>query len=140
MGGLLFGYDVGVISGVLVMIPFKETFQWKTTLQEGFIVSSLQLGCFFGSLFAAFVCDRIGRRKAILLGAITFCVGGVIQTSASTLVPLYIGRLIAGLAIGILSMAVPLFLSEISPKQLRGTLVSMQQLAITFGILISFFY
>jgi len=138
IGGLLFGYDIGVINGVLVMGPFKDTFRWSSTGEEGFIVSSLQLGCFLGSLVASILCDRLGRKRSILLGAVTFCIGGALQTLASTLAPLYIGRLIAGLAIGLLSMAVPLYLSELSPKELRGRLVSMQQLAITVGILISF--
>jgi len=84
------------------------------------------------------VCDSFGRRKAIMIGSAVFSVGGVIQTFSSSLVPLYIGRFIAGLSIGLLSMAVPLYLSEMSPKDIRGRLVSMQQLAITVGILVSF--
>jgi sugar porter (SP) family MFS transporter len=138
LGGLLFGYDIGVINGVLVMGPFKKTFQWETATQEGFIVSSLQLGCFLGSLSSSFLCDYLGRRRSILVGALIFCVGGALQTAASTLPPLYLGRLIAGVSIGLMSMAVPLFLSEIAPKELRGRLVSMQQLAITVGILVAF--
>jgi len=138
IGGLLFGYDIGVINGVLEMGPFKDTFNWQNATQEGFIVSSLQLGCFIGSIFSSILCDRLGRRRSILVGAVVFCVGGTAQTFASSLPPLYAGRLIAGLAIGLLSMAVPLYLSEIAPKEIRGRLVSMQQLAITVGILMSF--
>jgi sugar porter (SP) family MFS transporter len=138
IGGLLFGYDIGVINGVLEMGPFKDTFKWENSTQEGFIVSSLQLGCFIGSIFSSILCDRLGRRRSILVGAVVFCVGGAAQTFASTLPPLYAGRLIAGLAIGLLSMAVPLYLSEIAPKEIRGRLVSMQQLAITVGILVAF--
>jgi len=139
IGGLLFGYDVGVINGVLVMDRFKNTFQWKYAYEEGFIVSSLQLGCFIGSLIASYFCDRFGRKWSILAGALIFCLGGGTQTLVSALVPLYVGRFIAGLAIGILSMAVPLYLAELSPKHLRGRFVAVQQLAITIGILVSFF-
>lgn len=138
IGGLLFGYDIGVINGVLEMTPFKDTFKWEDSTQEGFIVSSLQLGCFIGSIFSSVLCDHLGRRRSILVGAIIFCVGGTLQTIAGALAPLYAGRLVAGLAIGLLSMAVPLYLSEIAPKEVRGRLVSMQQLAITVGILVSF--
>jgi len=138
IGGMLFGYDIGVINGVLVMGPFRDTFNWQTKFEEGFIVSSLQLGCFIGCLIAAFLCDSLGRKRSILGGAVLFCTGGAIQTASSTLGVLYLGRIIAGLAIGMLSMAVPLYLSEISPKQLRGRLISTYQLAITIGILVSF--
>lgn len=139
IGGLLFGYDIGVISGVLVMDRFINTFNWKSPLEEAFIVASLQLGCFIGSLLSSFFCDYLGRKRAILSGAFIFALGGVMQTVSFELILLYAGRLVSGIAIGLLSMAVPLYLSEMSPKDLRGRLVSMQQLAITVGICISFF-
>jgi len=138
LGGLLFGYDIGVISGVLEMKPFQDTFKWQSDFQKGFIVASLQLGCFLGSLCSSFTCDILGRRRSILIGAMIFSVGGILQTFSSALGVLYVGRLIAGFSIGLLSMAVPLYLSEMSPKELRGRLVAMQQLAITVGILVSF--
>jgi len=77
-------------------------------------------------------------RQFFFFGSVIFVVGGITQTLSSSLAPLYIGRLVAGIAIGILSMGVPLYLSEMSPKDLRGRLVAMQQLAITLGILIAF--
>ncbi|KAK9703683.1 hypothetical protein K7432_010612, partial [Basidiobolus ranarum] len=139
VGGLLFGYDVGVISGVLIVPSFKHRFNPEgNTFKEGFIVSSLVLGCFLGSLGASYLADRFGRRTSILIGAITFTVGGALQASAYQIGQLFAGRIVAGLAVGVLSMVVPLYQSEIAPKDIRGKLVSMRQLAITIGILVSF--
>ncbi|ORY00514.1 sugar transporter [Basidiobolus meristosporus CBS 931.73] len=139
IGGLLFGYDVGVISGVLDMEAFHIQFQYTSAFSKGFIVSSLTLGCFVGSLAAYFVADFYGRRFSIICGGIIFTIGGVVQTSAFSLGQLYAGRILSGLAIGVLSMTVPLYQSEIAPKHIRGSLVGFHQLAITFGILVSFF-
>ncbi|RKP12261.1 sugar transporter [Piptocephalis cylindrospora] len=138
IGGLLFGYDIGVISGVLEMPRFKETFNWNSPLEKGFIVSSLHLGCLLGCIISSWMCDGLGRRWTIILGALVFCLGGAFQTLATSLPFLFSGRIISGIAIGTLSMAVPLFLAEIAPKHLRGRLVSCHQLAITIGILVSF--
>ncbi|KAK9722602.1 hypothetical protein K7432_002549 [Basidiobolus ranarum] len=138
IGGLLFGYDVGVISGVLDMEPFQNQFPHTNDFSKGFIVSSLTLGCLIGSLAAYYVADFYGRRLSIICGGIIFSVGGIIQTTAFSLGHLYAGRIISGLAIGMLSMTVPLYQSEIAPKHIRGSLVGLHQLAITFGILVSF--
>ncbi|KAI8057223.1 general substrate transporter [Syncephalis plumigaleata] len=139
IGGLLFGYDVGVISGVLVMDAFKETFVFSSETQKGLTVSILLIGAFVGSFCVFYVADRFGRRLACISGAIIFIGGGMMQTFAQDLPLLMAGRFIAGLAIGVLSMVVPLYLSEVSPKEYRGLVVSMQQLAITIGILVAFF-
>ncbi|ORX79278.1 general substrate transporter [Basidiobolus meristosporus CBS 931.73] len=141
IGGLLFGYDVGVISGVHVMPSFEQRFDTQgKALKVGFIVSSLVLGCFFGSFAASWLADRFGRRTSILIGGIVFTIGGALQASSFGVGQLIAGRIIAGLAVGLLSMVVPLYQSELAPKDIRGTLVSMQQLAITIGILISFLF
>ncbi|KAI9230341.1 MAG: sugar transporter [Piptocephalis tieghemiana] len=138
IGGVLFGYDSGVINGVLAMIPFQQTFPWANPAMKGFIVSSLQLGCFLGSLGAGYFCERFGRKRSILAGAICFVIGGTLQASSHGIPQLIVSRIIAGFAVGILSMGVPLYLSEVAPASTRGALVSMQQFAITLGILISF--
>ncbi|RKP13961.1 general substrate transporter, partial [Piptocephalis cylindrospora] len=138
IGGVLFGYDSGVINGVLAMTPFQQTFQWKNSAMKGFIVSSLQLGCFLGSLGAGYFCEKFGRKRSVLGGASLFVIGGALQASAHGIPQLIVSRIIAGFAVGILSMGVPLYLSEVAPAKIRGTLVSMQQLAITLGILIAF--
>nr|ADM21463.1 sugar transporter [Rhizophagus intraradices] len=136
-GGLLFGYDIGVISGILTMPYFRKEFP-SGPAKEGSIVASLLAGCFFGALAAGYLSDRIGRKYSVLVGSVVFVVGGILQASSTTFAQMYTGRVIAGLAVGELSMIVPLYQSEISPKEIRGRLVSLQQWSITIGIAISF--
>ncbi|RKP07078.1 general substrate transporter [Thamnocephalis sphaerospora] len=138
MGGLLFGYDVGVISGVLIMDSFNETFRFGSETERGFTVSILLIGALVGSLGVFYFADRFGRRRSCMGGSIVFIAGGLMQTFADSLPLLTAGRFISGLSVGVLSMAVPLYLSEVSPKEYRGMMVAMQQLAITVGILLAF--
>ncbi|GBC07193.1 hypothetical protein RclHR1_00730042 [Rhizophagus clarus] len=137
IGGLLFGYDIGVISGILTMSHFREKFP-SGLAKEGSIVSSLLAGCFFGALISGYFADKIGRKFSILGASIVFIVGSVLQATATTFIQLYFGRVVAGISIGILSMIVPLYQSEISPKEIRGRLISFQQWSITIGLAISF--
>ncbi|CAO3616982.1 unnamed protein product [Cunninghamella blakesleeana] len=139
LGGVLFGYDQGVISGILVMDTFMERFDLESdATKKGFVVSILTLGCWLGSLLVSFFSDRIGRKYSIVLFATIFLIGSAFQGAAQNVDYLFAGRFIAGLSIGGLSMLVPLYQSEIAPPNIRGSLVSLQQLSITFGILISF--
>ncbi|KAJ5287888.1 Major facilitator-type transporter ecdD [Penicillium angulare] len=140
MGGMLFGYDQGVISGVLVMNNFGKQFPMlasNSTLQ-GWMVAVLTLGAMVGALVNGPIADRISRRWSILLANIVFLIGSIIQAAAQNIVMIFIGRFIAGLAIGGLSMVIPLYISEMAPSNLRGSLVSLQQLSITFGIAVAF--
>ncbi|CAG8476500.1 15646_t:CDS:10 [Rhizophagus irregularis] len=121
IGGLLFGYDIGVISGILTMPYFRKEFP-SGPAKEGSIVASLLAGCFFGALAAGYLSDRIGRKYSVLVGSVVFVVGGILQASSTTFAQMYTGRVIAGLAVGELSMIVPLYQSEISPKEIRGRL------------------
>ncbi|KAI9591399.1 general substrate transporter [Syncephalis fuscata] len=107
------------------MDHFKHTFPFSSETDKGLTVSVLLIGAFVGSFCVFYAADRAGRRLTCIGGALIFICGA--------------GRFISGLAIGILSMVVPLYLSEVSPKDYRGLVVSMQQLAITVGILIAFF-
>ncbi|CAG8496769.1 9192_t:CDS:10 [Acaulospora morrowiae] len=136
-GGLLFGYDLGVISGVLTMPYFREKFP-SGPAKEGSIVSSFLAGCFVGALFSGYSADKLGRRMSILVGSLTFIVGGILQATSESFAQLYIGRVISGTSIGILSTVVPMYQSEISPKEIRGRLVSLQQWSITIGIAVAF--
>ncbi|KAJ1989678.1 hypothetical protein H4R33_001972 [Dimargaris cristalligena] len=138
IGGFLFGYDTGVISGTLDMPNFKAFYSNPDATMRGTIVSMLTLGCFIGSLGSGYLADRIGRKFSIVLGSVVFIVGAVLQTTATGVGMLIAGRIIAGLGVGILSMCVPVFQSEIAPTDIRGRLVSLQQLAITIGIAVSF--
>ncbi|KAI9097042.1 high-affinity glucose transporter [Phlyctochytrium arcticum] len=138
-GGFLFGYDTGLISGLLDMREFKKDFgpgndEPVSENDTAILVSILSVGTFFGSLSAGIIADKAGRRWAIILSSFVFAVGCVIQTLAHTLSLMLPGRLIAGLGVGLLSDLIPLYQAEAAPKELRGTLVSCYQLAITIGI------
>ncbi|KAL4738628.1 general substrate transporter [Aspergillus similis] len=138
IGGLL--YDQGVISGVQVMSNFKVQFPQlanNATLQ-GWMVSVLTLGAMFGALLNGPIADRFSRRWSILYANIVFLTGSAIQAGSVNIPMLFISRFIAGVAVGMLSMVVPLYLSEVAPPNLRGGLVALQQLAITIGIMVAF--
>ncbi|KAI0159146.1 sugar transporter [Pestalotiopsis sp. NC0098] len=140
IGGILFGYDQGVISGVLVMNSFVKTFPelaTDTTL-KGWAVSVLTLGAMFGAFANGPIADHLSRRWSIALASVVFIIGSAIQAGAVNIAMIFVGRACAGYAIGMLSMVVPLYLSELAPSNLRGALVSLQQLGITLGIMVSF--
>ena len=135
MGGLLFGYDTGVISGAILFI--KDQFS-LTAMTEEFVVSAVLVGAILGAALSGQVSDTFGRRKVIIATAVIFIVGSAIAALAPTVPILVIGRVVIGVAIGIASFAVPLYISEISPAHARGALVSLNQLAITIGIVLSY--
>nr|QMS54609.1 hexose transporter [Gongronella sp. w5] len=137
IGGVLFGYDQGIISGIQEMETFKARFPMNAT-ENGMVVSILTLGCWVGSLIVGYFSDKIGRKYSIALYGVVFLIGSAVQTAAMDVNYLLAGRFVAGLSIGGLSMLVPLYQSELAPASIRGSLVSLQQLAVTFGILISF--
>lgn len=136
LGGLLSGYDTGVISGALLFI--NETWILPDTLQ-GFLVSSVLIGAVIGAATNGVLADIFGRKKIILATALIFILGSVMCAFAPNVFVLIISRIFVGFAVGIVNFVVPLYLSEISPKNLRGTLVSLYQWAITSGILFSYF-
>ncbi|KAJ1653238.1 hypothetical protein IWQ61_006598 [Dispira simplex] len=138
IGGFMFGYDTGVISGILDMPNFKSYYEYPTALQRGTIVSMLTLGCFVGSLLSGYSADKLGRKWSIVTASAVFILGAALQTGSINTTMLIFGRIIAGLGIGVLSMCVPVFQSEIAPPGIRGRLVSLQQFAITIGIAVSF--
>ncbi|CAG8187962.1 unnamed protein product [Penicillium olsonii] len=140
IGGFLYGYDQGVISGILVMSSFGKQFPTladDATLQ-GWMVSILTLGAMFGAFVNGPIADRFSRRWSIFYANIIFLIGSAIQAGAQDLPMIFISRFITGVSIGMLSMVVPLYLSEVAPPELRGSLVALQQLAITCGIMCAF--
>ena len=137
IGGLLLGYDTGAISGVLEFSQFNSLFN-PSDWQKGLIVSLFQAGCVVGALGSNFLADRVGRNITIFVGSCILCIGAILQVSSFVLGQLYVGRIVAGLGIGVLSMIVPLYQSEVAPKRIRGTLIALQQLAITCGIMFGF--
>src|ERR1700723_1010472 len=135
LGGLLFGYDTGVISGALLFI--RQVMALSPTMQ-GVVVSIALAGAAIGAAIAGTLSDRVGRRPVILGAGLLFIAGAVISAVAQDLSVLLIGRLLVGLAIGVASMLTPLYLAEISPASDRGAIVSLNQLCITGGILVSY--
>ncbi|KAJ2809531.1 hypothetical protein H4R20_000033 [Coemansia guatemalensis] len=138
LGGLLFGYDTGVMSSILEMDYWKEYFHHPGSVGVGVIVSLLTAGCFVGSLCAGWLADRYSRKITIMVACVVFTLGASIQCGSRNRAMLICGRFIAGLGVGVLSMTVPVFQSEIAPPEIRGRLVSLQQWAITWGLLIAF--
>jgi SP family sugar:H+ symporter-like MFS transporter len=135
LGGLLFGYDTGVISGALLFIP--DDFKLTPFLQ-GAIVAALLLGAMVGAAFAGRLSDRLGRRLLIIIAAIVFTVGALVAALAPTVGVLIGARFVLGLAVGSAALVVPLYLSEIAPTQIRGAIASLNQLMIVCGILAAF--
>ena len=136
MGGRLFGFDTGVISGA---IPFLQQDFALTNGTIEFITTAGLIGAIIGALIGGSVTDNLGRRKVLLISGVIFGVGALWSGLASNAVSLMVARLFLGVAIGTASFAVPLYIAEISPTKVRGTLVSLFQLMITIGILVSYF-
>jgi len=135
LGGLLFGYDTGVISGALLFI--RQVMSLSSTLQ-GVVVGITPGGAAIGAAMAGQLSDRFGRRFVILGAGLLFIAGAVISAMAQGVAVLMLGRFLVGLAIGVASMLTPLYLAEISPARDRGAIVSLNQLCITVGILVSY--
>ncbi|MDQ3943340.1 MAG: sugar porter family MFS transporter [Actinomycetota bacterium] len=135
-GGLLFGYDTGVISGALLFI--RQDFAPLSPFMEGIIVSTLLVGAVVGALSAGPFSDRFGRRPTALLAAVIFALGALAVAFAPSVAFIVLGRFLLGLGVGLASMIVPLYIAEIAPAARRGALVSLNQLMITIGILLSY--
>ncbi|KAG2136543.1 general substrate transporter [Suillus bovinus] len=147
--GFLFGYDMGVISGCLIMPDFIRRFGQEETdgqyylssSRQSIIVSLLSAGTFCGAIAQAFTSDRLGRRGSILFWSAIFTVGVAVQTGTTySLVQLVIGRYIAGLGVGSLSAIVPLYNGETAPKAIRGTILVIYQVQIISGIFLSYVF
>lgn len=136
LGGLLSGYDTGVISGALLFI--NESWNLVDTTQ-GILVSSVLIGAVIGAATNGILADMFGRKKIIMATAVIFTLGSIMCAFAPNIFVLIASRIFVGFAVGVVNFVVPLYLSEISPKHLRGTLVSLYQWAITAGILFSYF-
>ncbi|TYI83937.1 hypothetical protein E1A91_D05G328600v1 [Gossypium mustelinum] len=138
IGGLLFGYDTGVISGSLLYI--REDFEQvdrKTWLQE-LILSMAVAGAIGGAAIGGWISDRFGRKRSILLADVLFAVGALVMAFAPAPVMIILGRILVGLGVGMTSMTAPLYISEASPARIRGALVSTNGLLITGGQFLSY--
>lgn len=135
LGGLLFGYDWVVIGGAK---PFYERyFHLDAPSLQGWAMSCALIGCLFGAVFSGALSDRFGRKKLLTIAAFTFAVSSVGTGLASYFYLFVAWRMLGGFAIGLASGVSPMYIAEISPAQLRGRLVSLNQVAIVFGILLA---
>lgn len=135
LAGILFGFDTGVISGAILYI--NQVFHLTPT-ENGMVVSAVLLGALLGSAFSGWLTDHYGRKTILMIVAGIFVVGTIITAITPSVELLVAGRVIVGIAIGIASYTAPLYISEIAPPKYRGALVSLNQLAIAIGILISY--
>src|SRR3989449_3073289 len=135
LGGLLFGYDTGVISGALIFI--KREFG-LTTVAEEIVVSGVLLGATIRAIVGGKAADLFGRRRVLLVTAAIFAIGALASAVAPSPAILIVSRVVLGLAIGLASTNVPVYLSEVAPPQARGWVVSLFQLAVTIGIVIAY--
>src|ERR1700681_875895 len=135
IGGLLFGFDTAVINGAIVFL--KSQFGLSDSETE-IAASSLLLGCIVGASLAGFTSDRFGRKRVLIAAAALFTLSSLGSALPRDLTQFVIARVIGGLAIGIASTLSPLYIAEISPARSRGLMVSLNQLAIVIGILLSY--
>ncbi len=135
VGGLLFGYDTGVISGALLFIGHSMP---MSTEVQSFVVSSVLIGAMIGAATGGGMADHFGRRWTMFAAGGTFTVGALLAALAPDVMTLIAGRIIVGLAIGVASFVVPLYIGEVAPPANRGALVSLNQLLITVGIFASY--
>ncbi len=135
IGGMLFGYDIGVISGAILFI--KNEFHLSASMEE-IVVSSVLLGSLAGAAAGGMLADRLGRRRLSIATAVIFGLGAIGAALAPGTAWLIAARIIAGAAIGVASFVSPLYISEIAPVVIRGKLVSINQVALTCGIVISY--
>ncbi|OBZ74137.1 putative glucose transporter rco-3 [Grifola frondosa] len=149
-GGILFGYDTGTIGGVIGMKdwlrlygqPNNDLKDWPTgysitSSRESLVVSILSAGTFFGALLGAPAADILGRRIGIMSACLVFSLGIALQTGSSNIATFVVGRVFAGLGVGLVSTLIPMYQSECSPKWIRGAIVSGYQWAITIGLLLA---
>jgi len=136
LGGLLFGFDTAVISGT---INFIQPYFGLSEAGLGWTVSSLLLGCIAGVFLAGKAGDHYGRKKVLMAAALLFFISAVGSASAHSLVFFVTARVLGGIAVGVASILSPMYIAELAPAKYRGTLVSLNQLAIVIGILVAFF-
>jgi SP family sugar:H+ symporter-like MFS transporter len=135
LGGLLFGYDTGVIAGAILFIN-KDL--GLSPFMSGLVVSSLLVGAMVGAAFAGPIADATGRRKLVLVAAVVFALGAIGAALATSAGMLVLFRVVLGLAVGAASLIVPLYLAEVAPTEIRGAVASLNQLMIVTGILIAY--
>lgn len=143
-GGFSFGYDQGVISLILSMPQFQKHFPEVSAghprygFNTGFMTGMLEFGAFIGCLFFPMLADRFSRKYGLAIATGFFCVGAIIQTAAHDYGTLVAGRTIGGIGVGTLAMGAPLYITEIAPPNLRGSLLVLEAISIVIGAIISY--
>ena len=136
LGGLLFGYDTGVISGAIG--PLVTHFDLSPEM-EGWVASCALIGCIFGAACAGAASDALGRKKVLVISAFLFLTSAIGTAVPPNLTIFIIFRFVGGLGVGAASMTSPMYIAEISPARIRGRMVSLNQFAIVFGFLVVYF-
>ncbi|PWY84466.1 general substrate transporter [Aspergillus sclerotioniger CBS 115572] len=137
LGSFLFGYDSGVISSVIDQDSFKQRFHNPSDAATGGIVASYNGGAILGSVLVSYLSDPWGRRPVLFTGGLLASFGAALQAGAVNVAMLIAGRLVAGLAVGLMSAIIPVYCSELSPPRIRGFLGSMQQWMIGLGVVVA---
>jgi sugar porter (SP) family MFS transporter len=135
LGGLLFGYDTGIIASALLFV--KKDLDLGG-FEQGMVVSAVPVGAIFGAAIAGQAADRLGRRRTIVSSAVVFIIGALISAAAPGLAVLVLARVLLGVAVGLASANAPVYISEVAPPEERGRLVSYFQLSVTVGILVAY--
>ena len=135
IGGLLFGYDTAVISGTTEAL---QAYFKISNLQLGWVVSSALVGCIAGVMIAGWFADRFGRKAGLVVSGVLFALASVGTAFAQTVPMLIVARLVGGIGVGIASMVSPMYIAEISPPNIRGALVSLNQIAIVSGMVLAY--
>jgi sugar porter (SP) family MFS transporter len=140
IGGTLFGFDISSMSAIIGTGQYINYFGPKISANtQGGITAAMPGGSFLGSLVSGWISDKLGRKYAIQIGAIFWCIGSITICSSQNIGMLITGRFINGLAVGVCSAQVPVYITEIARADIRGRLVGCQQWAITWGIMIMFY-
>jgi sugar porter (SP) family MFS transporter len=135
LGGLLFGYDTGVVAGALLFITPDFGL---SSFESGLVVGAVPIGAVLGAGLAGRLSDAYGRRRLILLSAVVFVIGSLVCAAAPGTAVLVIARTVLGVAIGLASATAPVYISEVAPPEIRGRLVTFFQLAVTIGIVVAY--
>jgi SP family sugar porter-like MFS transporter len=136
LGGLLFGFDISVISGT---IPFIQEVFGLNEAMKGWVVSSALIGCIIGASFAGRLGDKFGRKKVLLVTSVLFAVSALGSGVANSIPTFVMYRILGGLAVGGASVLAPMYIAEVSPAHLRGRMVSINQLTIVIGISLAYY-
>lgn len=143
-GGFSFGYDQGVVSLILTLPQFHAVFpevapgHARYGFNTGFMTGMLEFGAFVGCIFFPMLADRFSRKWGLAVATVFFCVGAIIQTASHNYGTLVAGRTIGGVGVGTLAMGAPLYISEVAPPNLRGSLLVLEAISIVVGAIISY--